>query len=103
MKDITRQMLAGKSFEIYRNGQNKAYLLSLPKEAENIESITIKYELAEKLQRKNIFLQYSPSMANACMYQFVTPYMVIDKAVDELGNIIIVGERMPPISLKVSG
>lgn len=103
MKDITRQLLAGKSFEIYRNGQNKAYLLSLPKDSEDIESQKIEYEIAEKLQEKNIFLHYSPSMENACMYQFVTPYEVLEKAVDELGNIILIGEQLPPITLKVSG
>lgn len=78
MEDLTKYLLEIKSFKIYRNGSNRAYLLSGKVDRE-IDSKEIKYQAAEKLQTGDIFLNYSPSMENACQYQFLTPYKVIDK------------------------
>ncbi|MDD2234450.1 MAG: hypothetical protein PHZ11_06655 [Desulfitobacteriaceae bacterium] len=100
MNDLTRNSLEMKSFLIYRNGSNKAYLLSLKDDSGNIDSMEIEYSVAEKLQTGNLFICYSPSMANACQYQFVTPYEVLDKVVDENGNIIIIGEQLPNLTVK---
>jgi hypothetical protein len=100
MKDLTRCLLEMKSFMIYRNGLNRAYLLSVKGDMENIDSKEIKYQVAEKLQTGNVFINYSPSMENACQYQFVTPYKVIDRVVDENSNIIIIGEQLPNITVE---
>lgn len=100
MNDLTKHLLEMKSFMIYRNGSNKAYLLSLKADSENIDNREIKYSEAEKLQKGNLFIYYSPSMDNACQYQFITPFEVMDKVVDENGNIIIIGEQLPNLTVK---
>jgi hypothetical protein len=102
MENSTKYLLEMKSFMIYRNGSNRAYLLSVKDNIENIDSKEIKYQAAEKLQTGNVFINYSPSMENACQYQFLTPYKVIDKVVDENNNIIIIGKQLPNITVKTS-
>lgn len=100
MIDLTKYLLENTSFKIYRNGSNRAYLLSGKDDLGKIDSKEIKYQVAEKLQTGNIFVNYSPSMENACQYQFVTPYEVIDRVIDENNNIIIIGEQLPNITVK---
>jgi hypothetical protein len=100
MNDLTKHLLEMKSFMIYRNGSKKAYLMSLKVDSGNIDSKEIEYPVAEKLQTGNLYICYSPSMANACQYQFITPYKVLDKVVDESGNIIIIGEQLPNLTVK---
>ncbi|HWQ71930.1 MAG TPA: hypothetical protein VN370_06355 [Desulfitobacteriaceae bacterium] len=99
MEDLTKYLLEMKSFMIYRNGSNRAYLLSGKVDRET-DSKEIKYQAAEKLQTGDIFLNYSPGMENACQYQFLIPYKVIDKVVDENNNIIIIGEQLAKITVK---
>ncbi|MHB8124816.1 MAG: hypothetical protein ACYDEJ_04085 [Desulfitobacteriaceae bacterium] len=101
MKDITKYLLENKSLEIFRNGINNAYLLSVINDLGEIENKEIEYQIAEKLQIDDIFINYSESMEYACQYQFIKPYIVIDKIVDEKGNIIIIGEQSQKISLKI--
>lgn len=100
MNENTSYLLSEVGIEIYKSGGNKAYMLCVINKNGGIGNYGIDYEIAEKLDINNIYLGYSVNLDIAIKTQFVKPYKIVDKIIDEKHNIILIVEELKNIDLE---
>lgn len=100
MTDNTRYLLTKCFEDIYRNGSEKAYLLSIINESGGTSSYSVDYDIAKVLSKDDIYLYCSINFDYPNKNQFIKPYKIIQKVVDEARNIILIGEEQKSISLE---
>ena len=100
MTDITKYLLTKKFIEIYKSGGKRAYLLSLINELGGTASREIDYDIAKKVLKDDIYIDYSINLDYPTKDQFIKPYKIIQKVIDKLGNIILICEEQKSISLE---
>ncbi|MHB9947427.1 hypothetical protein CF095_19010 [Clostridium botulinum] len=100
MNKDTEYLIQEWALEIYRQGGNRSYLLCVTSKLGGTSFNEIDYEVAEKLMLNEIYMAYSVNLQVPCKENFVMPYKIIDKIIDQKSNIILIAEEIKNITVK---